>query len=160
MPPTQLIRCPSCPILHLSALADLLDQVRVFAVWAGRCRLLFVTALHSVTSVIACVRGLPKQPLCHDWEKMIQKTGRILPIRSAVFCHDTFSFLVAPDPWRTTPAQQWISWRKKQCLDSDLNSAFSSYNELKLMDMDSVVSLVNMVSKSVLGGAELRVWRC
>ena len=37
-------------------------------------------------------------------------------------------------------------------LDSGLNSAFSCFNKLKLMDMDSVVALVNVVMQSVLKG--------
>ena len=45
MPSKQLIRCPSCPLLCLPALADLSHQVRVFAELV--CALLFATALHS-----------------------------------------------------------------------------------------------------------------
>ena len=37
-------------------------------------------------------------------------------------------------------------------LDSGLNSAFSSFNKLQLMDMDSVVTLVNIIMQSVLSG--------
>ena len=37
-------------------------------------------------------------------------------------------------------------------LDSGLNSAFSSFNKLQLMDMGSVVTLVNIIMQSVLSG--------
>ena len=40
-------------------------------------------------------------------------------------------------------------------LDSGLNSAFSSFNKLQLMDMDSVVTLVNIIMQSVLKGDRL-----
>ena len=68
------------------------------------------------------------------------------------------SRLVDTDNWICTcrfPLQQLNKVRLiDDGLDSGLNSAFSSYNKLKLMDMDSVVFLVNLVMKSVLGGAE------
>ena len=47
MPSMWMIRCPSCPLLLLPAQAGLSHQVRVVAVWAGMCPLLFATALHS-----------------------------------------------------------------------------------------------------------------
>lgn len=68
------------------------------------------------------------------------------------------SRLVGTDSWictRRFPLQQPNKVRLiDDGLDSGLNSAFSSYNKLKLMDMDSVVSLVNVVMKAVLGGAD------
>ena len=47
MPSMQMIKCPSCPLLHLPAQAGLSHQVRVVAVWAGMCPPLLATALHS-----------------------------------------------------------------------------------------------------------------
>ena len=74
------------------------------------------------------------------------------------YSEEEISRLVQTDNWictRRFPLQQPNKVRLiDDGLDSGLNSAFSSYNKLKLMDMDSVVSLVNVVMKSVLGGSE------
>ena len=47
LPSMWMIRCPSCPLLHLPAQAGLSHQARVVTVWAGMCPPLFATALHS-----------------------------------------------------------------------------------------------------------------
>ena len=79
------------------------------------------------------------------------------------YSEEEISRLVETDSWictRRFPLQQPNKVRLiDDGLDSGLNSAFSSYNKLKLMDMDSVVSLVNVVMKSVLGGAEQLTFR-
>ena len=79
------------------------------------------------------------------------------------YSEEEISRLVETDSWicaRRFPLQQPNKVRlTDDGLDSGLNSAFSSYNKLKLMDMGSVVSLVNVVMKSVLGGAEQLTFR-
>ena len=93
------------------------------------------------------------------WDKTVQERDR--GWISGPFSFEEMDSMMAGQPWIVTrrfPLQQKDKVRLiDDCLSSGLNSAFSSANKLRLMAVDTLVSLFLCVSRCMVNGNGMRL---
>ena len=119
------------------------EQLKQQAVWRRR------------STIGKCGSNGDKEVDAESWRQTLDEVSEGW-LSGPFYSESQVSSLLQTDEWicpRRFPLQQPGKIRlMDDGLDSGLNSAFSSFNKLQLMDMDSVVTLVNIIMQSVLQG--------